>query len=67
MIAFGCEDKYRTPVPEDRICPECGREIEVFVSRGRIVEDSVCECGHVIRAEEPVLTIPGGQKEADTF
>lgn len=25
MTAFGCEDKNRTPVPEDRICPECGR------------------------------------------
>ena len=56
MIAFGCEDKNRTPIPEDRICPMCGNEIEVFVSRGRIIEDSVCECGYVMKAEEPIVT-----------
>lgn len=58
MIAFGCEDKNRTPIPEDRICPECGKEIEVFVSRGRIIEDSECECGYIIKAEESGITIP---------
>ena len=31
MIAFGCEDKNRTPIIEDRICPKCGRDIEVFL------------------------------------
>lgn len=56
MIAFGCEDKNRTPIPEDRNCPMCGNEIEVFVSRGRIIEDSVCECGYVMKAEEPIVT-----------
>ncbi len=63
MVAFGCEDKNRTPIPEDRICPECGREVEVFVSRGRILEDSACECGYVFQAEEPVITVPNNQKE----
>lgn len=63
MIAFGCEDKYRTPVPEERICPDCGEEIEVFVSRGRVIEDSVCACGYVIKAEDPIITVPGGAKE----
>lgn len=58
MVAFGCEDKNRTPVPEDRICPNCGNEIEVFVSRGRVLEDSVCECGYVIKAEEQIITVP---------
>ena len=53
MIAFGCEDKNKTPVLEDRICPICGNEVEVFVSRGKIMEDVVCECGYIIKTEEP--------------
>ncbi len=48
----GCESKYRTPVPEDRVCPVCGKEVEVFTNRGRIVEDAVCPCGYVFKAEE---------------
>lgn len=54
MKAFGCEDKYKTPMPEDRICPNCGEEVEVFVNRGRIVEGAVCDCGYVIEAEEEI-------------
>ena len=30
MIAFGCEDKNRSPIIEDRVCPKCGGDIEVF-------------------------------------
>lgn len=41
MIAFGCEEKNRSPVIEDRICPECGREIEVFLLGGRS-ETGIC-------------------------
>ena len=41
MIAFGCEDKNRSPIIEDRICPKCGRDIEVFLLGGRIMEDAV--------------------------
>lgn len=51
-VLDGCEAKYRTPVPEERICPKCGKTVEVFTSRGRITEDAVCECGHVFAAEE---------------
>lgn len=51
-ILEGCESKYRTPVPEDRTCPQCGKLVEVFTNRGRIIEDSVCECGYVFQAEE---------------
>lgn len=57
MIAFGCEEKNRSPVIEDRICPECGREIEVFLLGGRIMEDAVCECGYVIKEQEPIAMI----------
>lgn len=48
----GCEAKYATPQIQERVCPKCGREVEVFIKRGRIVEDAVCECGYVFKAEE---------------
>lgn len=63
MIAFGCEEKNRSPIIEDRICPECGREIEVFLLGGRIMEDAVCECGYVIREQEPIVTIKDYQNK----
>lgn len=58
MEPFGCEEKNKTPIPEERVCPQCGREIEVFLSRGRIMEDAVCECGYVIKAQEQINTMP---------
>lgn len=51
-VMDGCESKYRTPVPEDRVCPKCGAEVEVFTNRGRIIEDTACTCGYVFPAEE---------------
>ena len=27
-VMDGCEAKYKTPVPEDRICPKCGKHHE---------------------------------------
>lgn len=51
-VMEGCESQYRTPVPEDRTCPVCGKEVEVFTNRGRIVEDAICPCGYVFKAEE---------------
>ena len=44
-VMDGCEAKYKTPVPEDRICPKCGNEVEVFTSRGRIIEDTATRTG----------------------
>ena len=63
MIAFGCEDKNRSPIIEDRICPKCGRYIEVFLLGGRIMEDAVCECGYVIEAQEAILKVTDRKKE----
>lgn len=40
MIAYGCEESNKVPIPEDRICPQCGEDIEVFVSKGRVIEDA---------------------------
>lgn len=54
MEQFGCEDKNKTPILEERICPKCGKNIEVFISRGRVMEDAVCDCGYVVKEEEPV-------------
>ena len=30
MTMTGCEEKYKTPVLEERKCPVCGDEVEVF-------------------------------------
>ena len=51
-VLDGCEAKFRTAVPEDRTCPKCGKEVEVFTIKGRITEDVVCDCGYVFKAEE---------------
>lgn len=50
-VIDGCEGKYKTPVPEDRVCPKCGRTVEVFTSQGKIIEESKCECGYVFEPE----------------
>ena len=57
-VMDGCEGAFRTPVPEDRICPKCGSEVEVFTIRGRIREETVCECGYVFQVEEANVTMP---------
>lgn len=51
-VMDGCESKHRTPVLEERECPVCGKEVEVFTVRGRIVSDTACDCGYVFKAEE---------------
>lgn len=47
----GCEEKYKTPIIEERVCPKCGQEVEVFTRGGRIIEDTKCDCGYVFKAE----------------
>lgn len=51
-VMDGCESKYRTPVLEDRVCPVCGKEVEVMTNQGKIMEDAACSCGYVFKAEE---------------
>lgn len=51
-VMDGCESKYRTPVLEERACPQCGKKVEVFTNQGRIIEDASCSCGYVFAAEE---------------
>ena len=57
-VLDGCEAKFKTPVPEDRTCPKCGAEVEVFTIKGRIVEDVTCKCGFVIKAQDPDSPMP---------
>lgn len=51
-VMDGCESKYKTPVPEERVCPKCGKEVEVFTVAGKIVEEATCPCGYVFQSEE---------------
>ncbi len=51
-VLDGYKSAFKTTVPEEGTCPQCGREIEVFTVKGRVVEDAACECGYVIKAEE---------------
>ena len=57
-VLEGCEAKYKTPVLEERKCPECGEDVEVFTVNGKITEDSACDCGYVFRAEDWADEVP---------
>lgn len=51
-VLDGCESKFRTPEPEDMVCPKCVRTVEVFTLKGRITEDTPCECGYVFEHQQ---------------
>lgn len=52
-VMDGCEAKFITPVPEERTCPVCGEEVELFTRKSRIIEDTPCpKCGYVFHAEK---------------
>lgn len=53
-VMDGCESQHRTSVIEEKVCPKCGKEVEVFTSRGKLTEDTVCDCGYVFKAEDAV-------------
>ena len=46
-VMDGCESQRRTAVLEDRVCPKCGKEVEVFTNGGKIIEPTECSCGYV--------------------
>jgi len=54
MAFGGCEEQHKTPVLEERTCPNCGETVEVFTRKGRVIEECACECGHVIAAGSAV-------------
>ena len=52
-VLDGCESKFRTPEPEERVCPKCGKAGEGFTIRGKVIEEVKCDCGYVFEAQEP--------------
>ncbi len=54
-ILNGCEEKHKTPVVEERVCPNCGKEVEVFTVKGRLIDDFTCDCGYVFPKEEQIV------------
>lgn len=54
-VLGGYEEKDRTPVPEERVCPNCGEEVEVFTVKGRLIDDFTCGCGYVFQKEEQIV------------
>lgn len=65
MAVFeGCECNSKTWDLEERKCPKCGEEMDVYTYKGRVVEDSICgKCGYVVKAQEQV--VPGLKKEKE--
>ena len=62
-IMDGCEAKHKTPILEERTCPACGETVEVFTRRGRIIEDTACDCGYVFKAEAQIVPQPRKRAE----
>lgn len=58
-VLGGCEEKNKTPVLEERVCPGCGKKVEVFTVNGRLIDDFSCTCGYVFPHEEQVVTRAG--------
>ncbi|MBQ8088366.1 MAG: hypothetical protein IJ234_08110 [Clostridia bacterium] len=63
-IMDGCEAKHKTPVLEERVCPMCGETVELFTRRGRVLEDTACDCGYIFKAEEQ-LSAPQAKKKEE--
>ena len=54
-VLGGCEEKNKTPILEERICPSCGNEVEVFTVKGRLIDDFSCDCGYVFQKEGQIV------------
>ena len=53
-VMDGCAGRTRTLVLEERKCPKCGADVEVFTLRGRIAEKTTCDCGYVFEIQEQI-------------
>ena len=58
-VLGGCEEKNKTPVLEERVCPNCGDGVEGFTVKGRLIDDFACAGGYVFHKEEQI--IPNGR------
>ena len=63
-VLSGCEEKNKTPILEERVCPNCGDEVEVFTVKGRLIDDFACECGYIFHKEEQI--VPKGKKHSES-
>lgn len=54
-VLGGCEEKNKTPVLEECICPNCSDEAEVFTVKGRLIDDFACSCGYVFQKEPQIV------------
>lgn len=54
-VLGGCEEKNKTPVVEERTCPVCGEDVEVFTVKGRLIDDFTCNCGYVFQGEPQIV------------
>lgn len=61
-VMDGCEGSAKTWVLEEKECPQCGKILEYYTVRGRVAEDAVCDCGYVLKAQEPVTVMPKNEK-----
>ena len=53
-ILDGCGAKSWTPTLEEKACPTCGAEVEVFTKDDIVTEEVKCpKCGLVIEAGKP--------------
>lgn len=62
-VMDGCESKNRTPILQEKICPKCGETIEIYTVKSRMIEDAVCDCGYVLKADE--YNTAGQKKKAE--
>lgn len=53
-VLDGCEGNTKTWILEEMECPRCGEILEYYTMRGRIVQDEVCSCGYVLKAQEQI-------------
>ena len=54
-----CAGSDSTPRLEERVCPVCSEEVEVFTRKGRICEESVCpRCGYVFEVQPQPVIVP---------
>ena len=54
-ILGGCEEKNKTPILEERVCPKCGNEVEVFAVKVRLIDDFTCDCGYIFQKEAQII------------
>lgn len=51
-VIDGCLGKYRTPLLEEKRCPVCHTQMEIFSRAGQTVATSICPgCGYTVEVD----------------